>query len=110
MCGCEWYQPITRVVLPMVAVITCGRAESRRPTSNSPPKPYLSIHTRPDSRKLNKGNQKKKKEKKDISACAVAAASSSGLTSTRSFFRSHLICGDAPHISAVEPPLPEDCK
>ncbi|BAS95140.1 Os05g0542666, partial [Oryza sativa Japonica Group] len=36
----------------------------------------------------------------DISACAVAAASSSGLTSTLSFFRSHLICGDAPHIRA----------
>jgi hypothetical protein len=27
------------------------------------------------------------------------------LTSTRSFFRSHLICGDAPHIRAVAPLL-----
>jgi hypothetical protein len=76
------------------------KSNAQKPTLNNP------HHIREQTR-ISKGKKKKRKGGKDISACAEAAASNSGLTSTRSFFRSHLICGDAPHMTAVEPPLLE---
>jgi len=100
ICGCEWYHPITLVVLLMVAVILCEQELSPAPRklNNTPHKTK--------GRGTSKISEKKKGSgEKDISACADAAARSSGLTSTRSFFRSHLICGDAPHIRAVAPLL-----
>jgi len=49
-------------------------------------------------------------KKKDISARAEAAANCSGLVSTRSFRRSDLVWGDAPHINAVTLPFFECWK
>jgi cytochrome c biogenesis protein ResB len=100
ICGCEWYHPITLVVLLMVAVILCEQELKSNPQKTQ-------YHSTQNQRERTRQNLRKEKGsgEKDISACADAAARSSGLTSTRSFFRSHLICGDAPHIRAVAPLL-----
>jgi hypothetical protein len=86
----------------MVAVIMCEQELSPTPKNQ-----HSTIHTTSGNKLEFQKAKKKKGGGKDISACAEAAASNSGLTSTRSFFRSHLICGDAPHMTAVEPPLLE---
>jgi hypothetical protein len=84
----------------MVAVILCEQELKSNPQKTQ-------YHSTQNQRERNRQNLRKEKGsgEKDISACADAAARSSGLTSTRSFFRSHLICGDAPHIRAVAPLL-----